>query len=60
VFLDDRILPIEIQENFRNAFEKAWESKELGARTYDMNALLEGTRFLSQGRSFEADIFSAF
>jgi len=60
VFLDDRIIPIDIIEKFRSAFESSWENKELGARTYDMNALLEGTRFVSQGRSFEADIFSAF
>lgn len=60
VFLDERIIPTDIQEKFRTAFETAWNSKELGARTYDMNALLEGTRFISQGRSFEADIFSAF
>ena len=60
VFLDDRILPTDIQEKFRSSFNKAWENKELGARTYDMNALLEGTRFVSNGRTFEADIFSQF
>jgi hypothetical protein len=60
VFLDDRILPTDIQEKFRSSFDKAWENKELGARTYDMNALLEGTRFVSNGRTFEADIFSQF
>jgi hypothetical protein len=60
VFLDERIIPSDIQGKFHASFDTAWNSKELGARTYDMNALLEGTRFVSQGRSFEADIFSAF
>ena len=60
VFLDERIIPQDIQEKFRNSFNTAWESKELGARTYDMNALLEGSRFVSDGKTFEADIFSQF
>jgi hypothetical protein len=60
VFLDSRVLPGDIQSAFRDSFDQAWDKKELGARTYDMNALLEGTKYVSRGNSFEADIFSAF
>lgn len=60
VFLDERILPKDIQDNFRTAFESGWEKKELGARTYDMNNILGGTQFVLAGRHFESDIFSKF
>ena len=60
VFLDTRVLPDDIQSAFRDSFDQAWSKKELGARTYDMNALLEGTKYVASGNSFESDIFSAF
>ena len=39
VFLDSRVLPEDIQSSFQTSFDQAWEKKELGARTYDMNTL---------------------
>lgn len=59
VFLDERIIPSDIQEKFNSSVIQH-TSKELGSRTYDMNSLLEGTRFVSSGKTFEADIFSQF
>ncbi len=59
VFLDNRIIPVEIQNAFNKSFAES-EHKNLAAGNYDMNTLLEGTRFISGGRTFEADIFSAF
>ena len=59
VFLDDRVIPIDIVEKFRAAYEKE-SPKKLSAHNYDMNFMLEGTRFISGTRTFEADIFSQF
>jgi 5'-3' exonuclease len=60
VYLDTRIIPSDIQAAFKTSYESAKENKELSANQYDMNHLLEGTRFISGGRTFEADIFSQF
>ena len=59
VYLDDRTIPADIQENFTNAFDKA-KDKLLSAVNYDMNYLLAETRFISAGKTFEADIFKQF
>lgn len=58
VFLDERIIPSDIQEKFKISINQ--EYKDLGSRSYDMNSLLEGTRFVSNGKPIEADIFSQF
>jgi len=59
VYLDKSIIPTDIQENFRTAYEKSHD-KTLKAANYDMAHLLEGTRFITGGRTFEADIFKSF
>lgn len=60
VFLDNRVIPNEIQKRFDESFNKTLES-HLGHRKYDMNSLLEGTRFVSEGKInkvVESDIFT--
>lgn len=59
VFLDKRVIPTTIQEEFQPQFESLLKRKTLSARTYDMHAILEGSRFISAGKTFEADIFNA-
>jgi len=59
VYLDKSIIPTDIQENFRTAYEKSHD-KTLKAANYDMAHLHEGTRFITGGRTFEADIFKSF
>jgi 5'-3' exonuclease len=58
VYLDHRTIPADIQEKFTEAFEK-YSSQKLSAANYDLVHLLEGTRFISSGRTFDADIFKA-
>ena len=60
VYLDKRIIPLDIQEAFETAYNDTPTRKELSAKTYDMSHILEGTRYVSGGRTFEADIFSQF
>ena len=60
MYLDHRVIPQSIQDAFKNAYEKSKSSEELSAKVYDMAHILEGTRFLSAPKSFEADIFSQF
>jgi 5'-3' exonuclease len=60
VFLDERVIPITIQEEFRPHFEALLRRKTLSAKTYDMNAILEGSRYIKDGKTFEADIFKAY
>lgn len=60
VYLDKRIIPSDIQEAFETAYNGDSNRKELSAQVYDMVHLLEGTRFISGGKTFEADIFSQF
>jgi hypothetical protein len=59
VYLDDRTIPTDIQEKFADAFAKS-KDKFLSAANYDMNYLLAETRFISAGKTFEADIFKQF
>ena len=59
VYLDERVIPVSIQEDFKPHFESLCKRKKLSARTYDMHTLLEGTKYISQGKTFEADIFKA-
>jgi hypothetical protein len=59
VYLDDRTIPTDIQEKFTEAFAKS-KDKFLSAANYDMNYLLAETRFISAGKTFEADIFKQF
>lgn len=60
VFLDERVIPIKIQEEFEPHIKALLKRKTLSARTYDMHTLLEGSRYISDGKTFEADIFKAF
>lgn len=62
VYLDTRVIPADIQNAFTKSYEiSQTENKELGAQSYDMAHILEGTRFVTTGgKSFEADIFSQF
>ena len=59
VYLDDRTIPADIQENFANAFIEA-KDKFLSAANYDVNHLLAETRFIAATKTFEADIFKHF
>jgi 5'-3' exonuclease len=59
VFLDTRVIPVDIVGSF-NASYLVDVKKTLSAKNYDMAYLLEGTRFISGGKTFEADIFSKF
>ena len=59
VYLDERVTPTQKIEEFRPHFEALCKRKKLSARTYDMHTLLEGTRYISEGKTFEADIFKA-
>jgi 5'-3' exonuclease len=59
VYLDERVIPTSIQEEFQVNLEALLKRKTLSARTYDMQSILEGTKFISQGSTFEADIFKA-
>lgn len=58
VFLDTRVIPTSIQEIFEQEYEGNKTAKELRLKSFDMTSILEGTRFLSGGKTFEADIFS--
>jgi hypothetical protein len=60
MFLDHRVIPQEIQTGFKKAYTASQNAEELSAKVYDMAHILEGTRFLSAPKSFEADIFSQF
>lgn len=60
VFLDERVIPVSIQEEFKPHLQSLLTRKTLSARTYDMHTLLEGSKFISAGKTFEADIFKAF
>jgi 5'-3' exonuclease len=59
VYLDERVIPTSIQEEFAPHAEALLKRKTLSARTYDMHAILEGSKFISAGKTFEADIFKA-
>lgn len=59
VFLDTRVIPVDIVGSF-NASYLVDKDKKLSAQSYDMNLILEGTRFISGTKTFEADIFSQF
>lgn len=58
MYLDERVIPQSIQDTFALEFEANKTASELSIKTFDMNSILEGTRFLSSGKTFEADIFS--
>jgi hypothetical protein len=60
VYLDEHVIPESIQKEFAENLEAFLRRKTLSARVYDMQSLLEGSRFISQGKTFEADIFKAF
>lgn len=59
VYLNDRVIPEDIVGNWRSSYEQD-HNKTLSAKNYDMSYLLEGTRFISGGKTFEADIFAKF
>jgi hypothetical protein len=59
VFLDTRVIPVDIVGSF-NASYLVDCDKKLSAQTYDANLILEGSRFISGTKTFEADIFSQF
>lgn len=59
VYLDERVIPTSIQDEFEPHLLSLLKRKTLSARSYDMQSLLEGTKYLSQGKTFEADIFKA-
>jgi hypothetical protein len=58
VLLDTRVIPQSIQDTFEQEYEGNMTGKEISVKSYDMTSILEGTRFLSGGKTFEADIFS--
>ena len=60
MYLDRRVIPEDIQFGFKKAYATSQTAEELSAKVYDMAHILEGTRFLSAPKSFEADIFSQF
>ena len=53
------MLVCDVVESFQKTYELK-SAKTLPAANYDMNYLLAGTKFLTGGKSFEADIFKAF
>lgn len=59
VYLDERVIPQSIQDEFVDSIEKLLRRKKLSANTYDMKSILQGSRFIKDGNTFEADIFSA-
>jgi 5'-3' exonuclease len=59
VYLNQRIIPESIVKAWAESYSND-SPKMLSAHAYDMNYILEGTRFISAGRTFEADIFSKF
>jgi len=59
VYLDERVIPVSIQDEFQPNLQSFLKRKSLSAKSYDMQYLLEGTKYLSQGKTFEADIFKA-
>lgn len=59
VYLDYAVIPQSIQNDFANSYEKH-KNHNLSASTYDMVNLLKGSRFISQTKSIEADIFKLF
>ena len=59
VCLDNEIIPTDIQSSFIKSYNETIV-KTLPAAKYDLNYLLAGTNYLSNGKTFEADIFSAF
>jgi 5'-3' exonuclease len=59
VFLDKRVIPESIQVEFAPHVEALLKRKTLSARNYDMHGLLEGTKYITNGKTFEADIFAA-
>lgn len=58
VFLDRRVIPQSIQTTFDQDYENQKTAQGIKLKSFDMSSLLEGTRFLSSGKTFEADIFS--
>lgn len=58
VFLDTRVIPQSIQDTFVEEYAVNKTGNELRLKSFDMSSILEGTRFLSAGKTFEADIFA--
>jgi hypothetical protein len=59
VFLDTRVIPVDIVGSFNASYLVDFK-KTLSAKAYDMSYFLEGSRFISGGKTFEADIFAKF
>lgn len=60
LFLDDSIIPNEIQECFKTDFKKSMERKNLAYKNYNVNLLLEGTKYEQNGKAIESDFFKNF
>lgn len=60
VFLDHRIIPESIQSEFNEKFSEMLKLKKLPSKIYDMHNILEGTNYISETKTFEADIFKAY
>ena len=60
VYLDERVIPQDIQDNFKIAFAKH-KDDSLAAANYDMSYLLAGTSFVNGPKIvIESDIFKDF
>lgn len=60
VYLDERVIPQDIQDNFKISFEKH-KNDSLPAANYDMTHLLSGTNYMNGPKIVvEADIFKDF
>lgn len=60
VYLHRSVIPNSIVEAFDTAYTASQLKSRLSAQKYDMSYILEGTRFINAGRTFESDIFSNF
>ena len=59
VYLDTKILPADIQDKFKVSFQNNLNTN-LPAATYDMSFFIGGTKYFTDSKSFESDIFKAF
>jgi 5'-3' exonuclease len=59
VYLDERIIPADIQDKFKASFQRD-ANTNLSANTYDMAFFIGETRFFESSKSFESDIFKSF
>lgn len=58
VVLNHKVIPTDITEKFLVHYKEKMEQPTLIGQKYDMNVLLEGSRFIKDPGAFQSDIFS--